>query len=69
MFIQFNIIRHELFPRINKVPKGQIDYKKALARVIACCRTGDKPFTEPILIQFTDAYMRNYREMSQRTAW
>ena len=39
------------------VPKGQIDYKSALIQVMALCRTGDKPLPEPMLTQFSDAYM------------
>ena len=41
------------------VPKGQIDYKSALVQVMAWRRTGDKPLPEPMLTQFTDAYMRH----------
>ena len=40
------------------VPKGLIDNKWALVQVMAWCRTGNKPLPEPMLIQFTDAYMR-----------
>ena len=39
------------------VPKGPIDNNAALVQVVAWRRTGDKPFPEPILTQFTDAYM------------
>ena len=39
------------------VPKGQIDYKSVLVRVMAWRRTGDRPLPEPMLTQFTDAYM------------
>ena len=41
------------------VPKGQIDYKSALFQVMAWRRTGDKPLPEPMLTQFTGAYMRH----------
>ena len=41
------------------VPKGPIDNKSALVQVMAWRRTGDKPLPEPILTQFTDAYMRH----------
>ena len=41
------------------VPKGQIDYKSALVQVMAWRRTGEKPLPEPMLTQFTDAYMRH----------
>ena len=41
------------------VPKGPIDNKVALVQVMAWCRTGDKPLPEPMLTQFSDAYMRD----------
>ena len=41
------------------VPKGPIDNKSALVQVMAWCRTGDKPLPEPMLTQFTDAYMQH----------
>ena len=41
------------------VPKDPIDNKSALARVMAWRRIGDKSLPEPMLIQFTDAYMRH----------
>ena len=31
----------------------------ALVQVIARHRTGDKPLSEPMMVQFTDAYMYN----------
>ena len=40
------------------VPNGPIDNKAALVQVMAWRRTGDKPLPEPMLAQFTDAYMR-----------
>ena len=40
-------------------PKGQIDNTAALDQVMAWHRTGDKPLPEPMLVQFTDAYMRH----------
>ena len=39
------------------VPKGPIDNKSASVQVMAWCRTGEKPLPEPMLTQFTDAYM------------
>ena len=39
------------------VPKGPIDKYSALVQVIAWHGTGDKPLPEPMLTQFTDAYM------------
>ena len=39
-------------------PEGPIDNKAALVQVMAWRWTGDKPFPEPMVTQFTDAYMR-----------
>ena len=39
------------------VSKGLIDNKSALVQVMAWCQTGNKPLPEPMLTQFTDAYM------------
>ena len=41
------------------VPKGPIANTSALVLVMAWRRTGDKPLPEPMLTQFTDAYMRH----------
>ena len=41
------------------VPKCPIDNKPALVRVMAWRCTDDKPLAEPILFQFTEAYMRH----------
>ena len=41
------------------IPKGPIDRKSALVQVMAWRRTGDKPLTEALLTQFTDAYMQH----------
>ena len=40
------------------VRKGPINNIQALVQIIACHPPGAKPFSEPMLIQFTDAYMR-----------
>ena len=40
-------------------PRSPIDYKPALVQVMAWRRRGDKPLPEPMLTQFTDAYMRH----------
>ena len=37
-----------------------IDNKSALVQVMAWRRTGDKPLAEPMLTQFTSAYMRHH---------
>ena len=41
------------------VPRGSIDNKLTLVQVMAWRWTGDKPSPEPVMIQFTDAYMRH----------
>ena len=41
------------------VPRGPIDNNPALVQIMAWRRTGDKPLSEPMLTQFTDAYMRH----------
>ena len=41
------------------VPKGLIDNNPALVQIMAWHRTGDKPLSEPMLTQFTDANMRH----------
>ena len=46
------------------VPKGPTDYKPALVLVMAWHRTGDKPLPEPMMTQFTDAYIRHLEEMN-----
>ena len=44
---------------LNLVPMSLIDNKPVLVQAMACRRTGDKPLPEPMLTQFTDAYMRH----------
>ena len=46
------------------VPKGPIDNKSALVHVMDWSRTGRNTLPEPMLTQFTDAYMRHYRKTS-----
>ena len=46
------------------VPIVPIDNKSALVQVMAWRRTGDKPLSEAMMTQFTDAYMRHQGEMS-----
>ena len=41
------------------VPKSLTDNMPALVQEMAWCRIGDKPLSEPMLNQFTDAYMRH----------
>ena len=42
---------------LNLVPRSQIDSKPSLVLVMAWRRTGDKPLSEPMMAQFTDAYI------------
>ena len=42
---------------INICSKSQIDNKSALVQVMAWCQAGNKPLPEPMLTQFTEAYM------------
>ena len=39
------------------VPRSPIDNKPALVQVMAWYQRGDKPLPEPVLTQFTDAYI------------
>ena len=39
------------------VPKDPTDNKSVLLQVMALCWIGDKPLSEPMLIQITNAYM------------
>ena len=57
----FMIEKLHIFIRIslNFVPKGPFDNKSALVQVMAWHQTGDKPLPEPMLAEFTDAYMRH----------
>ena len=40
-------------------PNGTIDYMLVSVQVMAWRRTGNEPLYEPILAQFTDAYMQH----------
>ena len=46
------------------VPKGLIDNGTALVQVMFWHLIGTKPLPEPMLIQYTTAYMRHSGEMS-----
>ena len=46
------------------VPKDPIN-KSALAQIMSWRQTGDKPLSEPMMDQFTDAYL--YRQASMST--
>ena len=41
------------------VPKGPIDNIPALVQIMVWRQIGDKPLSEPMLAQFTDAYIRH----------
>ena len=41
------------------VPKGPINNSTALVQVMAWRQTGDKPLSEPMLTQFTEAYIQH----------
>ena len=41
------------------VPRSPLDNKPALVHVMVWLWTGNKPLPEPMITQFTDAYMRH----------
>ena len=41
------------------VPRSSINNKSALVQVMAWHQTGNNPLPEPLMTQFTDAYMRH----------
>ena len=51
------------------VPIGPIENKSALVEAMAWRRTGDKPLSEPMMVQFPYAYMRYSASMSQLTLY
>ena len=53
MRIFFTLIQISL----HLIPKGLIKNKSALVQVMAWRQTGDEPLPEPMLTQFTDAYI------------
>ena len=53
--------------RLKFVPKGPIDNKSALVKLMAWRLAGDKPVLEPMLTQFTDACMRHYYDVIMST--
>ena len=44
---------------LKSVPMSPIGNKSALVQLMACRLFGAKPLPEPMLTQFTDAYMRH----------
>ena len=57
IFLNENVRIPIQFP-LKFAPNGPIDNKSALVQVMACRLFGAKPLPEPMLSQFTDAYMR-----------
>ena len=45
-------------------PKGPVNSIPTLVQIKACHWSGDKPFSEPMMAWFTDAYMRHSVSMS-----
>ena len=46
------------------VPKGSIKNIPALVQIMAWRQSGDKPLSEAMMAQFTDAYMRHPASIS-----
>ena len=46
------------------IPKGPINNIPALVQIMPWRRTGDKPLSEPMMTQFSNAYMRHSASMS-----
>ena len=64
LWMKMIALRFEFHWNVKCVPRSPIDNKPALVRVTAWRRRGDKPLPEPMLTQFTDAYMRNLIQLS-----
>ena len=58
--------KHRILIRMSLkfVPEDLIDNKSALVQVMVWRQTSDKRLLEPVLDEFTDAYMRHLGEMS-----
>ena len=48
---------------LNFVPRGPVDNIPSLGQMMAWHRSGDKPLSEPMVVYFTDAYMRHSASM------
>ena len=46
------------------VPKGPINNIPALVQIMAWRRPGEKPLSEPMMVYFTEAYLRHSASMS-----
>ena len=62
-FINENISFSMNIP-LNFVPKGPTDNKWSLVQVMAWRQTGDMPLPEPMMTQFSEAYMHHPASMS-----
>ena len=63
--ISLNGINCVFIPILLKyVPKGPIINMPALVQMMPWRRIGDKPLSEPMVAQFTDAYMRPSTSLS-----
>ena len=51
------------------VPKSLIDNMPASVQIMAWRRTGDKPLSDPMMTQFTDAYIYIYINRLQWPKW
>ena len=49
---------------LKDVPQGLIDNMAALGQIMASHWTGDKPLSEPMLVCYSDTYMRHLASMS-----
>ena len=47
---------------LNFVSKGSINNGPSLVQIMAWCRTGDKPLSDWMMTQFTDAYIRRRQQ-------
>ena len=52
------------FDSLESVPKSAIDKKLALVQIMAWRQTGDKPLSKPMMVCFTDAYLRHSASLS-----
>ena len=59
IFLQEKNYRNPIQISLKLVSKGTIDNKPALNQVMVWRRTSGKPLSEPMMTQFTDAYMQH----------
>ena len=58
-FFSMEMIRDLIQISLKFVSRSPIDNKPEVIQAMAWCWIGDKPLSEPMLAQFTDAYMRH----------